>query len=82
MPSTIVIAGTVVICRFGSPVQTYICMRGDRPSAGVLMFALFDCPASALSCASARNGSLPTPPRPRLSSWATPDFSSNPESYQ
>jgi hypothetical protein len=47
-------------------VHRYICIRGWLPSAGVAKFALS---VPEPSWASALTESLPTPPRPKLSSW-------------
>ena len=56
--------GMVTSERLPMPVHTYICIRGDEPSARGLMLALFDCPESAASCASTSRGSRSAPPRP------------------
>ena len=47
--------------------RTSACAGASRRPE-VLMLALFDCPESALSCASARIGSPSAPPRPKLES--------------
>ncbi len=78
--------------RHGRPggCHVYICMRGLAPSPGVPKLALFvhriafggvllsRQPKSQPSCASASTGSLPAPPRPKLSTWKFRDASSNP----
>src|SRR3546814_13736474 len=67
------------VCTEASPiwVNTNCCMRGERPSGGVLMLALL---VPEKSWASALSGSLSKPPRPKLLFCALPAASSKPTS--
>jgi hypothetical protein len=64
---------------FVTALQRNISMTGEEPSSKVKIRALL-VPRKSWACAT--SGSLPSPPRPKLSVWALPAPSLKPESYQ